>query len=113
MSTTSVSQIAPLTIADDETASRAVSSTEYRDAVSLLIKAPVSLDGDVTTRSIQVSSDGVAWASLVDAGGAVALPGAAQARLYYEMLPTYYWRIAYSSSPATTEFWIVTKQWSA
>lgn len=113
MSTSSNASISAVVVPTDAAFSRSVGSVEYRDAVALVIEAPSSLDGDVTTRSIQVSSNGTTWASLVDAGGAVTLPGAGQARHYFEMIPTFYWRIAYNAAPAVAETWTVTKQWTA
>ena len=82
----------------------------YSDATAICIQSPAALD--VGTYSIQVSRDGILWATLEDAGGAITVPIATRARQYTEIHGFKWFRIA-GPTAAANRIFLVSKQWTA
>lgn len=92
------------------TTSPTVNRRSYGDALGIMVQAPASLQGGIT-RTFEVSADGVTFATLVNAGGTVALPDAGKAIVYIDLISAYAWRIKYSGAPSAAEEWLVSKNW--
>jgi hypothetical protein len=83
---------------------------EFSDATSIFIQSPATLDAG--TYTIQVSHNGVDFATLNDGAADIAPPAAGKGRQYIEMLGAKHFRISGPTAAADRTF-IVTKQWTA
>lgn len=102
--------LSDVTIASGGTTSRSVfSDYEYSDARFLSIQSPGTLDA--ATFTIEVSQDGITWATLATQAANVVVPAAGKAIQYTEMLSSKYFRIKASAAVGADRVFKVSKQW--